>query len=201
MVEILYITQHQVKSLTVDLLSTNIKPGLSSVKLRSLSKFWHSWPRHRTDVGGYRWHTLLVLHWTREQVGQCLETRYGSSVSFVVAVAFHREVKVFLHCDRGASTPTATTDGDSDVILHYVRYVFLIRSCNYHGRLNWSTEIMNLTMANNSPGVWHNSKTSVSWRWRRWRGSRTSRICYNSCVSFEWVYSIALPSIQISTYP
>ena len=57
-------------------------------------------------------------------MGQRLETRDGSSVSFVVAVAFHREVKVFLHCDQGASTPTATTDGDSDVILHYVRYVF-----------------------------------------------------------------------------
>ena len=32
----------------------------------------------------------------------------------------YREVKVFLHCDESASSPMATTDGDSGEILHYV---------------------------------------------------------------------------------
>lgn len=31
-----------------------------------------------------------------------------------------RVVKVFLHCDESATTPSATTDGDSKVILNYV---------------------------------------------------------------------------------
>jgi len=39
-----------------------------------------------------------------------------------MVIIFHRYTKVYLHCDQSRTTPFATTEGDSSMLLNYVSY-------------------------------------------------------------------------------
>ena len=107
--------------------------GLSSFEFWSYSKFWYCWSWYRGDVDRHWRNTLPLLYRTREQVIFGLHNYLNQCR--ITYLQPHRVVKVFLHCDKSATTPVATTQGDSQIILNYVCKLTVLLPCQYNQHL------------------------------------------------------------------